>query len=96
LFRKFPLRKKREQKSQIKIKYQTKYVRVPSKKYNSKKLIDCLRKTITNIFRWKILVTIDIIKYKYREVLSPEDIDALAQIHIPNYFNKFQRGYFSK
>jgi hypothetical protein len=59
---------------QIEINFQTKYEL--NKKDNGSKFLDSLSKTIQNIFRWKIIVTIDIKKYKYR---SQEEIDMLLR-----------------
>jgi hypothetical protein len=72
LFRKFPLYKNRDRKLKIKINYQTKYEL--NKKNTNSKFLDNLSKTIKNIFGWKIIVTIDIKKYKYG---SQEEIDML-------------------
>jgi hypothetical protein len=63
LFRKFPPCKTRDRKLQITINHQTEYL--SNKKYGSNRFLNGLNKIIENFFKWKIIVAIDIIKYKY-------------------------------
>jgi hypothetical protein len=85
LFKKFPLYKKRERKLQIEIKHQTEYL--SSKNNNSKKFFDGLNKTIKNIFKWKIIVTVSIIKYKYGSTVNikPNNYNNCSKKSIDNY-----------
>ncbi|MDR2793849.1 MAG: hypothetical protein LBB61_09335 [Treponema sp.] len=85
LFKKFPFYKKKEQQLQIKIEHQIDYL--SNEKNENNKFFDSLSKIIKNILNWKIIITINIIKYKHR---STEDI---KQNNYDNHSKKIIDSY---
>jgi hypothetical protein len=71
LFKKIILHKERERKIQIKIKHEIEYV--SNKKNNGNKFLNNLSNIIKNIFKWKIIVTINIVEYKYGSNFKEND-----------------------